>query len=179
LKIRFEKLTTWPARLAVIIATFFGSGLLPAAPGTFGALAAVPLVYLTVDCHWAIKVALWLIVAIAGTWAAKTVDQVMGSEDNQSIVVDEALGYGITAWTASTHWQSLLAAFILFRFFDIVKPFPVRQIDRWSKKKAGEHKPGSQAPAWWGGFGVMADDLVAGLQGLVVMLVLQHFGVLP
>ena len=100
----------------------------------------------------------------------------MGTGDNQNIVIDEVIGLGITAWTSGHEWKTLLAAFFAFRFFDVLKPFPVRLVDRWSKKKAEEK--GSALAPWWGGFGVIADDILAGFQGLVVILIFQHFDLL-
>jgi phosphatidylglycerophosphatase A len=93
----------------------------------------------------------------------------MGTGDNQNIVIDEVIGLGITAWTAGRDLKTLFAAFVLFRFFDVIKPPPVRQVDLWSKR---------QASPWAGGFGVIADDIVAGFQALAVILVLQYYQVL-
>jgi phosphatidylglycerophosphatase A len=104
-------------------------------------------------------------------------DEIMGTKDNQSIVMDEVVGLGVTAWTAGHHTSTLIAAFVLFRAFDILKPPPVRQLDRWSKKKASQK--GNASAAWWGGFGVMADDLLAGFEALTVIFILQQLGVLP
>lgn len=158
------------ARIALAVATALGAGLVPKAPGTAGTIAAIPLAYLTAAWSGSLRVALWLFITVIGTWSAKELDERMGTGDHQSICIDEVLGYGIAAWTAGTEPLALAAAFVLFRFFDIVKPWPVRQIDRWSKKKASP---------WRGGFGVMADDIVAGVQALLVLFALQHWGVLP
>jgi phosphatidylglycerophosphatase A len=168
---------------AIAVGTALGAGLLPLAPGTMGTLIAVPLAYFTAHAHWGIRAALWSVLLAAGIWASKVFDEIMGSKDNQNIVIDEVVGFGITAWTAGVHPWTLLASFIVFRFFDIVKPPPVRQVDNWSRYKASSKNPGnipgSQAPLWWSGFGVMADDVLAGFQGLIVILILQHYGVLP
>lgn len=158
---------------AIAIGTALGAGLLPVAPGTFGTIASVPLAYVTADAHWALRAAMWLTLLAAGTWAAKVFDETMRTSDNQNVVMDEVVGLGITAWTAGQDWRALLAAFVLFRFFDIVKPWPVRLIDEWSKRKAAE---GGPTASWYGGFGVMADDVAAGFQGLACMLVLQRLG---
>lgn len=161
---------------AVAIGTAFGAGLVPVAPGTAGTLAAVPLAYFTADASWVLRALMWLALLAAGTWAAKVFDETMRSSDNQNVVMDEVVGLGITAWTAGQNASTLAAAFVLFRFFDIVKPWPVRLIDTWSKRKASE---GGASASWYGGFGVMADDVAAGFQGLACVLLLQHFGVLP
>ena len=100
-------------------------------------------------------------VVALGTWAAGEFDRVSQSHDNQQIVVDEVAGQFIAAATAHTQWEFLIA-FALFRLFDITKPPPVRQLDRWSKKETS-------------GFGVIADDLMAGLLALGVMCALQQW----
>ncbi len=175
MSVQWTKIRGIKAYFAVLVGTALGAGLMPLAPGTWGTLIAIPLAYFTTDWCFAAKAALWLLLTALGTWAAKFFDQTFGSKDNQSIVMDEVVGYWLTAWTAGRNIHMILAAFVLFRLFDITKPPPVRQIDRWSKKKAGESN--SESAAWWGGFGVMADDVAAGVIGLAVMLLLQHFGV--
>ena len=159
------------------IATSLGAGLFPFAPGTMGTLFSVPLTYWTNPWAWPLRAVLWIFLFVIGTWSAKVFDELMHSKDNQNIVIDEVVGYGITAWTAGREWKTLLAAFVLFRFFDVIKPTPIRQVDEWSKIKAGENR--GESSRWWGGFGVMADDVLAGIQGLIVILILQHFQFLP
>lgn len=174
--IRWENVRGPRAASALAIGTALGAGLVPFAPGTAGTLAALPVAYFTSDWHWSARVALWGSLLVAGTWAAKVFDETMGTSDNQNIVMDEVVGLGITAWTTGHDPAALLVAFVLFRFFDIVKPWPVRSIDRWSKKKASE---GTATASWYGGLGVMADDVAAGFQGLLCMLVLQWLRWLP
>ncbi|MEK6706793.1 MAG: phosphatidylglycerophosphatase A [Bdellovibrionota bacterium] len=164
------------------ISTVCGVGLLPLAPGTFGALAAIPVVYLTTDLHWLLRSLFWSLVIIMGTWAAKVFDQLMDSHDNQNIVIDEAVGIAITAWTAGGHLQTLAVAFVIFRFFDIVKLPPVRQVDAMSikiSKDADKNILGFISPEWRTAMTVMADDIIAGFQGLFIVLVLQKLGFLP
>jgi phosphatidylglycerophosphatase A len=155
---------------ALVGATFFGSGLLPKAPGTWGTVAALPLWYFTRDLPFAERAALWVALALWGVWSSKVFDEVNQTQDNQNIVMDESTGVGITAWTAGIHPVNYLVAFVLFRFFDIAKPWPVRAVDRWS------HRGGNR---WAAALGVMGDDWVAGVQGLLLMLLAQHFGWLP
>jgi phosphatidylglycerophosphatase A len=156
--------------LALLGATFFGSGLLPRAPGTWGTLAALPLWYAVHDFPVLQRAGLWLFLAAWGVWSSKVFDQVNQTQDNQNIVMDEATGVGITAWTAGADPLNYLVACLLFRFFDIAKPWPVKTVDRWS------HRSGS---TWGAAFGVMADDWVAGIQGLALILLAQHLGWLP
>jgi phosphatidylglycerophosphatase A len=150
---------------AVFVATAGGAGLLPKAPGTFGALVGLPIAFFTRDWSLGARLALWGGILAIGTWSAEVFDRTMQSTDNQNIVIDEVLGMGITAWTAPDSWRAWIAAFLLFRLFDIWKPFPIRLLDRWSKNTPG-----------MSGFGVMADDALAGVYGLIVMIILLHFG---
>jgi phosphatidylglycerophosphatase A len=155
--------------LSVLIGSALGAGMFPIAPGTMGALVGIPLAYGTQDWFWVWRVAFWVGLTWVGTWAAKVFDQSMGTSDNQNIVIDEVIGLGITAWTAGQDPKTWAAAFVAFRFFDILKPPPVRQVDSWSKKNASP---------WKTGFGVIADDLVAGFQGLVLIVFCQWLGIL-
>ena len=170
--IYWSKVKTPRDAIAVAVATAGGAGLVPKAPGTMGTLVAVPLALLIREWPAPAKLCVWLGLLLAGTWAAKVFDELMDTGDNQCIVIDEVVGLGITSWTLSqVSWgPAWIAAFVLFRLFDIVKIFPVRLVDQWSKKKAHEKTPLAR---WWGGFGVMADDVMAGFQGLAVMLFLQ------
>jgi phosphatidylglycerophosphatase A len=146
---------------AVLLATWFGAGLLPWMPGTWGALAALP-------CAWAIATlagpvgpaAATILTFALGCWAAATLTRASGQHDPGFIVVDEVaaqwfvlavLGY----WQGPLEWRTYLAAFLLFRVFDIVKPWPARLIERWVA----------------GGLGIMLDDIVAALYALVVLLI--------
>ncbi len=155
--------------LAFVIATACGAGFFPKAPGTMGTLVAMPLAYMLRNEPDVFRAGFWIILIVIGTWAAKVFDEVMKTNDNQNIVIDEVIGLGISSWTAGDDMKAWVLAFILFRIFDVLKPFPVRNIDRWSKK---------QASAWWKGFGVIADDIVAAFQALAVMVALQHWHVL-
>ena len=156
---------------AVFVGTAGGAGLLPVAPGTFGTLVGLPIAYWTGDWELAPRIALWAAITFAGSWACMRIDALMGSHDNQNLVIDEVVGVGITAWplmASSATWMQWLAAFVLFRAFDIIKPPPVRWVDTWSKSGQG----------FLGGFGVMADDIIAGLQGLAVLWLLLSWQVI-
>lgn len=136
-------------RLATLLATVFGVGYSPVMPGTMGTLAAVPLAYAVMGggapALWATTAA----VAAAGTWAAGRYCQLTGKHDNQCIVIDEVAGYLLTLSLVPRTAANLGLGFILFRLLDIAKPWPIRLVDRRVH----------------GGFGVMADDLLAGLVG--------------
>jgi len=126
----------------------FGSGLSPHAPGTMGTLVAVPL-YLMLS---RLELIAYLIAIasgfILGIYVCNYTSKALGVHDHSGIVWDEIIGYWITmiAVPAPT-WQWILTGFVLFRFFDIVKPWPVNLADK--------HLPG--------GFGIMIDDVLAGL----------------
>ncbi len=164
-----------PRRWAALwVATAGGSGLLPLAPGTWGTMAAIPLALALDSWSFAARAAFWFALFALGTWSAVVFDETNGTQDNQNIVIDEVVGYGITAWHAHADPRSILAAFVLFRFFDMVKPWPVHRVDAWSHQHS---KQGSAAQrAWWTGFGVMADDALAGVLALGCMTLLQHLG---
>ena len=173
--IRWEKLRSPRVSIAVSIGTAWGAGLAPLAPGTAGTLVGIPIHFFTSGMGEIPRAIIWTTLLAAGTWAAKVIDEEMGTQDNQNIVMDEVVGYGITAWTAGTDPKALIAAFLLFRFFDIAKLPPVRFIDLWSKNRAAASHNHAR---WFGGFGVMADDVAAGFQGLLCMWLLQYFGLL-
>jgi len=161
---------------ALTIATFFGVGLIPLAPGTYGSLAALPLVYFTAQVPLVLRICLWSFICILGIWAARVYDETLDSKDNNSIVIDEVIGVAIASWAAGTNLYHYILAFILFRIFDILKPPPVRQLDQWSHKKS---KPnGSIFSPWQSSIGVIGDDVLAGLLAFLVIFLLQFFEVL-
>jgi phosphatidylglycerophosphatase A len=168
--IHWEKVRGFRGKLAFWTGTGGGAGLMPFAPGTSGTLVGVPLHYWSADWDLPPRLLLWGLLFAVGVWAAKVIDEQMGSGDHQSIVIDEVVGYGVTAWTAGTDPLLMVVAFVVFRVLDVVKPPPIRQVDSWSKKKS------KQSGGYWGGFGVMADDLVAALMGLAFVILLQLQG---
>jgi len=136
----------------ILLATWFGSGYLRPAPGTWGTVAGLPFAWGIL--HWtgpAVLIAAALALFGAGFWAANRFDALTDGHDASEIVVDEVVGIwltlGLIGLAEPLTWIAWGAGFVLFRLFDIVKPFPIRLVDR------------SVA----GGFGVMADDLLAGL----------------
>ena len=138
-----------------MIGTGFGAGFWPWGPGTAGAVLAM-LIWLTLHqillpiYLFFFTISLIFVFTILGTWATAKLQPFWG-EDPQRVVVDEMVG----VWTPlllATNWQEALLALILFRFFDIVKPLGIRQLDR-------RH----------GAFWVMADDLLAGIYSALVL----------
>jgi phosphatidylglycerophosphatase A len=147
-------------RLAVLIATAGGAGFLPQAPGTAGSAVGVALyLVLTTAGAGAYLPHAIILILFAGTLAAQRVETFWG-HDSQRIVIDEVIGQMIAfslAGSTRLSWRFIFAGFVLFRFFDIVKPFPVRYLERLP-----------------GGVGVIADDVGAGLYALAGLTVLQH-----
>lgn len=146
---------------AFLVATFFGSGLLPKAPGTWGTFFAIPFVMQWYSLSPSYKVVVAILVFALSMWATYRVQEVSQTPDLQWIVIDEALGLWVTSLVlpeVNLLWMILAA--VLFRIFDIAKLPPVRQLDRASKKWRG----------WKGAWGTIADDLLAGVQAAIVLL---------
>ena len=150
------------SKVAVAIATWFGCGYFPVAPGTVGSLAAIGIACILVEAaqwrplHFAL---LGLVVLPIGIWSAGVTARQNQSKDPGIVVVDEVLGQWITlAGAVSFNWKSGLAAFCLFRLFDIWKPPPVRQME-----------------ALPSGLGIVADDVMAGVYGALVLFVMGCF----
>jgi len=146
--------------LAVMIATVGGVGYAPIASGTVGSLVALPLLPpLAALRGRAPAVYVVLVLALVGVavWAAGLAEDALGGEDHPHIVIDEVAGMVVAGAVVPGTWLAAVVAFVLFRLFDVVKPFPARQIDGGVE----------------GGLGVVGDDLVAGLYaGLVTRLLL-------
>ena len=146
---------------ATLVATWFGSGLVPFASGTWGTLAAIPLA-------WAIwTVGGWPLLALAtlgisalGVWAADAVSKRTGVKDAGFIVVDEVAGMWLTLLAAPFTPLGWMAAFVFFRIADILKPFPAG----WADRKVA------------GGLGIMLDDLLAALWSALAVWLLATYG---
>jgi phosphatidylglycerophosphatase A len=134
----------------------FGSGLAPFAPGTFGTLAAIPVYWLIQDLTLPLYV-LWLVVTFAlGVYWCDRSSRRLGVHDHGGIVWDEMVGYWITMLLAPTGLVWIVIGFVLFRIFDVLKPWPINWLDR----RVG------------GGFGIMIDDVLAGVYALIVLQLL-------
>lgn len=130
-----------------------GSGASPWAPGTLGTLAAVPLYLLLQPLPSGVYLLLLLAMFLLGIWLCGSVSDDLGMHDHGGIVWDEWVGLLVTLWLAPPGWGWLLTGFLLFRLFDILKPWPIGWLDRRLS----------------GGLGIMLDDLVAGVFGFVVI----------
>lgn len=145
-----------------LLAFGFGSGLAKKAPGTVGTLAAIPLYYAMLGLPSFGYLAVLLFVCITGIWiCGKTADDI-GVHDHGGIVWDEFAGFLLTMYWVDVSWQATVAGFILFRLFDIFKPWPINRIDRELK----------------GGLGIMVDDLVAGLMAALCLYGLSLISVI-
>ena len=149
-------------KLATLLATWFGCGRVPVAPGTAGSLAAVaiaaPLALWAGWPPWAFAALAAAITPLA-MWSAGVAARAAGIEDPRFVVIDEVAGQwvalaGVHVWS----WHAALAAFLLFRLFDIFKPPPVRQLE-----------------ALPGGVGIVADDLAAGVYAALVLFLAGCF----
>ncbi|MEK6551600.1 MAG: phosphatidylglycerophosphatase A [Pseudomonadota bacterium] len=147
-------------RWAVFLATGFGVGTVPVAPGTVGTLLAVPIYLLLSTANLLLYLEILVVLLVVGLVVCHTASAILG-DDHPAIVWDEIVGFLITMVAAPAHWVWLVAGFLLFRLFDIWKPFPIRQVqDRLH-----------------GGPGTMFDDVLAGvyawlcLQGLILLSV--------
>jgi len=147
------------------LALGFGTGLVPKAPGTAGTLVAIPLIILTATYSLPIKVAVLIAITVFGIYLCGKSAELLGVHDHGSIVWDEIAGFYLTALFVPVTWLWIIVGFIFFRIFDIIKPWPIKQLD------AQVH----------GGLGIMIDDIIAGLfAGLVIYtlrLLLLYLGI--
>lgn len=147
---------------AHFIALGFGAGLAPKAPGTFGSLAALPLFWLLLQGGLNLPAMLLVITAgfMLGIWACAVTGKDLGVSDHGGIVWDEIIAMWLVLAFTPIDWIWWLVAFGLFRFFDILKPWPIRWFDTHLKN----------------GFGVMFDDLLAALYALLIIKGWQWLG---
>ncbi|MCC7185431.1 MAG: phosphatidylglycerophosphatase A [Acidobacteria bacterium] len=139
-------------QLGVAIGTVAGVGYLPIAPGTWGSAVAVILYLVTRQWAWPAQLALLLVVTVVGIWASDVTAKALNREDPGPVVIDEVAGQLVTLFMTGAGLYGAIIGFFVFRIFDIIKPWPARQL---------EDLPG--------GVGIMADDLMAGVYGWVVV----------
>ncbi|WP_318480811.1 phosphatidylglycerophosphatase A [Photobacterium leiognathi] len=143
-----------------LLATGFGSGLAKYVPGTMGTLAAIPFYLLLAQLPFGWYLAAVLVAALIGVKICTITSGDMKVHDHGSIVWDEFVGFWITMAIAPTvSWQWVLTGFILFRFFDMVKPWPISWLDKHVK----------------GGFGIMVDDILAGFMAMIALWVVGYW----
>jgi phosphatidylglycerophosphatase A len=144
---------------AAFLAFGFGSGLSPVAPGTMGTLAAIPfallLKMLPITWFWLVLVFLFAL----GIYLCGITGKRLGQHDPGGIVWDEMVAYWLTVAFLPVTWEWFLAAFVLFRVFDIVKPWPIRWVER----------------QFDGGLGIMLDDIVAALYAMLILFLAGRY----
>lgn len=131
----------------------FGAGAIKIAPGTFGTLVAIPFYILLQDLPLLMYISITAALFLLGVWLCQITTRDLGVHDHSGIVWDEIVGYLITMVAAPAGWLWIALGFALFRLFDIWKPWPINLLDRHVK----------------GGFGVMIDDVTAGVYAWLVM----------
>ncbi len=144
------------------IAFGFGSGLSRFAPGTFGTVAAIPVYWYFSLFSWPVYSLLTCMAFILGVFVCERVTQDLGEHDYPGIVWDEVVGYLLTMMMVPRGLSSVIWGFILFRIFDIWKPFPIRWVDQRVQ----------------GGFGVMLDDVLAAIPAWLALQLLVYFRVI-
>jgi len=140
-------------RVVIFLATGGYIGRVPMAPGTFGSLAGLPLAFILSTVSWSWSLAIMLAFILVAVWSAGDAARQIGAKDPGCIVIDEIAGMAVALLGMPFTPVNCLAGFILFRFFDILKPPPVRQLDR----NLG------------GGWGIVLDDIAAGILANTVL----------
>jgi len=141
--------------LSRIIATFFGAGYFPLAPGTLASLIVVLLYkFFLYHLSWPLHLLIFFIIFLIGTFTSARISSKWKVEDPQKVVIDEAAGQYLALFQLSPSWLLLLLSFLLFRLFDVLKPFPIRRIESFPK-----------------GWGIMLDDFVAALYSGILVYV--------
>jgi phosphatidylglycerophosphatase A len=137
----------WLNKIILFFASGFYSGYAPFAPGTAGTLVGIAIYILLSKLPLNLYAILTAAIFFSGVWLSSMSETILGAKDSGIIVIDEIAGFLVTMFALPVKWPTILAAFFLFRAFDVFKPFPIRSIDR--------HLPG--------GWGVMLDDILAGV----------------
>jgi phosphatidylglycerophosphatase A len=140
-------------RFIVILATGFGVGYSPVAPGTLGTLIAIPIYYFLSEIPSPLYEVTLVGFFFLSVWVSGNAERLFGKEDDQRIVIDEVIGFLITMLWVPKTIRFIIIGFVLFRFFDILKPFPIRRLEKRLK----------------GGFGVVLDDVAAGVYANIVL----------
>lgn len=148
-------------KLITFMATGFGSGLSPAAPGTAGTLVGVLICLLCLPMPWILRLLFVLVLLALSIYVADKAEKIYQKKDDQRIVIDEIIGLQITMLPVAINVLNLCAAFVLFRIFDIWKPFPVKNLQGLP-----------------GGWGVVVDDVAAGIYAGAIMALIKFGGLL-
>lgn len=142
-------------RLPQFLATLGGVGYLPFAPGTWGSLVGLALAWAVRSWAWEFQMVYWTAWTAIAIWATQQVCQSSGASDPQDIVIDEMVGMGVALIGVGWSFPTAVGGFLLFRLFDVLKPGPIRSLEKLK-----------------GGWGVVADDIAAGLLTNVLLRVI-------
>ena len=149
-------------RFFLILATGFGVGYSPVAPGTLGTLVAIPIYYFLSEIPSPLYEITLIGFIFLSVWISEKAEIFFVKKDDQRIVIDEIVGFLITMLWIPKTTRFIIIGFILFRFFDILKPIPIRRLEKGLK----------------GGYGVVLDDVAAGVYANIVLQVI-HLFILP
>jgi len=144
------------SRFFLLIATGFGVGYSPVAPGTLGTLVAIPIYYFLSEIPSPLYEITLVGFFFLSVWISENAERYFGKKDDQRIVIDEIMGFLITMLWVPKTVPFIIIGFFLFRFFDILKPFPIRRLEKRLK----------------GGYGVVLDDVVAGVYANIILHIL-------
>ena len=147
-------------RLILLVATGFGLGRIPVAPGTFGTLAAIPLAWMMAWMDSGTMAFFLVSLILLSVYVADRAALIMGQKDPGSIVIDEIAGFCVTMTLVPVGWVSILLGFIAFRCFDVLKPIPVKYFEN----------------KFSGGAGIVLDDIMAGVLAALVLKFLYIVG---
>ncbi len=154
-------LARWDEKLVLFTATGFGLGRIPVAPGTFGTLAGLPLIWILSAAGPALAAFLLTGFVLVSVYVADRASTLMGKKDPGAVVIDEMVGYCVAMTLVPLSLSTLIAGFLAFRCFDILKPGPVRYFEGYS-----------------GGAGIVLDDMMAGWLAAVVVKCLHLWGLI-
>lgn len=146
-------------RFVIIFATWGGAGFSPVASGTVGTLASIPLYLVLARLSLPLYIMTLVPFFFFSSWVSGLAEEIFQEKDSGKIVIDEVVGFLVTMTGVAVSWKMVVAGFFLFRFFDIVKIEPARYFDRHLKN----------------GYGVVLDDVAAGIYSCLVLQVLQRF----
>lgn len=142
----------------LFLATGFGVGYAPVAPGTWGTLLSIPIYYILSNLSSPVYEITLLSYFFLSIWVSENAERILGKKDDQRIVIDEMVGYHFSMLWVSKTLPFILIGFFLFRLFDILKPFPIRHLERRLK----------------GGTGVVLDDVIAGIYVNILLHLIQE-----
>ena len=148
-------------KLITFLATGFGSGLAPFAPGTMGTLVGVVICLLCLPLPWPMRLLIVIALLALSIYVAGQAEKIYQKKDDQRIVIDEIIGLQITMLPVVINVLNLCAGFVLFRIFDILKPFPIGNLQKLP-----------------GGWGVVIDDVAAGIYAGVILFALNYAGII-